>query len=128
MIPYFDIHNVSLTKFVTFLIIKIVSKTNLKCNHVFYQTDINQFTCHTTGCYTGKRIAKLSIWIKHFRDNSFLSARFPETNHFLVFCVQRIIVVPLLCCRSWLEWLYCCVIAGLYYVSCLQQFADQVLL
>ena len=71
MMPYFDMWNISFTKIFTLL--KNVSETNSKCNHVFYQADIKQFTSHTIGCYTGKRIAKLSIWIKHFRDNQLLS-------------------------------------------------------
>ena len=93
MMPYYVMWNISFTKIFTLL--NNVSKTNLKCNHVFYQADIRQFTSHTTGCYTGKRIAKLSIWIKHFRDNQLISESFPGENHFLVSCVQRIILLSL---------------------------------
>ena len=65
--PYFVMWNISFTK--SFTLLNNDSKTNLKFNQAFYQAGINQFTSHTTGSITGKRIAKLSIWIKHFRDN-----------------------------------------------------------
>ena len=93
MMPYFVMWNNSFTKIFTLL--NNVSKTNSRCNHVFYQVYIKQFTSHTTGCYTGKIIAKLSIWIKHFRDNQLLSESFPGENHFLVSRVQRINLLSL---------------------------------
>ena len=67
MITYYVMCHILFTKIFTLL--NNVSKTNLKCSHLFYQADISQFHSYITGCYTGKRIAKLSIWIKHFRDN-----------------------------------------------------------
>ena len=93
MVPYFVMWSILFTEIFTLL--NNVTKTNSKYNHVFHQADIKQFTSHTTGCYTGKNIAKLSIWIKHFHDNQLLSESFPGENHFLVFCVQRIIVLSL---------------------------------
>ena len=48
---------------------------------------------HTNERYTGKRIAKLSIRIKHFRNNPLIGERFPGENQFLVFFVQRIILL-----------------------------------
>ena len=93
MIPSYVVWNISFTNILTLL--NNVAKTNSKCNHVFYQADIKQFTSHTTGCYTGEKIDKLFIWIKHFRDNQLLSESFPGENHFLVSCVQRIILLSL---------------------------------
>ena len=92
-IAYYVVWNISLTKI--FALLNILSKTNSKYNHVFYQADVKQFTTYTTGCYRGKIVAKLSILIKHFRDNQLLSESFPGENHFLVVCVQRIILVAL---------------------------------
>ena len=117
MMPYFVMWNNSFTKIFTLL--NNVSKTNSRCNHVFYQVYIKQFTSHTTGCYTGKIIAKLSIWIKHFRDNQLLSESFPGENHFLVSCVHPAVTCYI--CRLWLEWFLCSIVTGLYYFACLSR-------
>ena len=93
MMPYYVMWNISFTKIFTLL--NNAPQKNSKCNHVFYQADIKQFTSHTTWCYTGKRIDKLSIWIKHLRDNQLLSDSFQGEDHSLVSCVLRITLLSL---------------------------------
>ena len=39
------------------------------------------------------RVGKLFIWIKHFRNNPLIGESFTAENNFLVFCIQRIILL-----------------------------------
>ena len=50
-------------------------------------------TDHTKQKYTGTTcsVGKLFIWKKHFRNNPLIGESFPGENHFLVFCIHRII-------------------------------------
>ena len=97
--PYFDMWNISFTK-VFFYIID--HKHCLKKNQsrpIYSIKPIKavsiQLESHTNECYTGKRIVKLFIYINHFRENPFLSARFPGVTHSQVICVQGIILLSL---------------------------------
>ena len=48
--------------------------------------------------YTGTtlyRVGKLFICMTHFRKNPLINESFPGENHFLVFCIQRIILLSL---------------------------------
>ena len=78
-------------------------------------------TCHTNQCYTGTRVVKLLIWMKHFRNNQLISGGFPGENYFLAFVFRGSSCCHLFYCKSWLEWFCWCVVAGQYYFSCLSR-------